>query len=250
MESYGNTSISLAKPEQPYHRLCIDNSGDLIFKKGSGKNQLFTLVKSSEGNFQFKSCKNNLLDFYYLCQTEEGRLTVCLSGCHADDLYSQQFRVELVNAKIILLQNKLLERNEVVFQKWQLQRLIFEGYIHLRSIIDPAIVRNCMKYLAHTLGVPGSIHAGGAQVGLGKLGGGVANGEAVKALYTDRLKCLIRSLMGPAVFDDIMFPATQIALRFPEMSEYEDVDDLGTCSFRTQYTDADSKHITPYIIHI
>jgi len=75
--------------------------------------------------------------------------------------------------------------NEELCPRWQLRAFGYEGFMHLKQVIEPRTIRNCKRLLLHELGVPGSIIPGGNQEGIGKFSGRVCNSKQVRALLFD-----------------------------------------------------------------
>mmetsp|Transcript_2849 Transcript_2849/g.3999 ORF Transcript_2849/g.3999 Transcript_2849/m.3999 type:complete len:455 (-) Transcript_2849:25-1389(-) len=101
-------------------------------------------------------------------------------------------------------------------QKWQYRRFLNEGYLHLSNIVERSKIDSCRSLLIRSLGVPGSIVAGGVQgEGIGKFAGGLCNRKEIMQLLEGKLGAVIVCFLGSNGFDNTHIGA-QIAFRFPE----------------------------------
>ena len=97
---------------------------------------------------------------------------------------------------------------------WELQRFVMEGYVHVPSVVNQDTIKSCLLFLNYHLGLPGSVTAGGAQQGLGKLSGSISNSKEIRALLYESLH-IVEDILGENNCD-IENPSAQIAFRFPE----------------------------------
>jgi hypothetical protein len=256
----GKSSFSLAYKDKPYHRINITSSGDIEIRNCVGKNSFFLLEKCDDGgehcSFRVKSaCKiktksnkdkealpkeNEKQDehFFLAFNFESNKLEVIAEsvmlnsnleasasinnddhGCQYCTTFSMEVMRDFSYSKMPLRSSQAM-RTPKVLQKWDKHRLVSEGYLHLPKIILPTKVLECAHLLMHSLGVPGSISAGGTQEGLGKLGGYLSNCEEIRSLLLHPETCkgpsllsIIEELVGAVDLGSI---SGQIALRFPE----------------------------------
>lgn len=122
------------------------------------------------------------------------------------------------------------------FEKWQLRRILHEGYIRLRNIIDHAALEECIRTINHELGLPGKIVAGGIQEGeaLGKLAGNLSNCAAVRRVLTGQAQAVLNAVFGVDNYENKNLSA-QIALRFPELDKNLEIDSSKIGKFSTDY---------------
>ena len=255
----GKASFSLAYKEKPYHRINITASGDIEVRNCVGKHSFFLLEKDdattccyrikSASKIKQKSNKDEkpqdngrCEEYYYLAlSTLNNKVEVIAesmmlhahqhdssSGCGTNHPHScTSFNIHVVRdfsySNISSKPAKTMSTPKVL-KKWDKQRFKREGFLHLSNVILPSKVFECTHLLMRSLGVPGSISAGGTQDGLGKLGGYLSNCEEVRALLLHPETCkgsnvsllnIIEELLGEGMVD-LTSISGQIALRFPE----------------------------------
>lgn len=169
--------------------------------------RLFALGVDKCGNFVWR-CLDPKLMF------EEG--TSCF-----------QFYVKVKSGELIRNLDSKFE-----FQKWQLRRLVTEGYVHLPRICNNTNIDHCIAVLNNALGVPGRVVAGGVQSdGIGKLAGDLSNCEAVRSLFQGEVEAVVDALFAGAGAEKLNLSA-QIAFRFPELRSRAE-GGIGTDEFKS-----------------
>lgn len=237
----GNSLFSMAYMERPYHRINVLSSGDIEVRNCVGKNSFFQLESvASSNSYRIKSSvpikmkleldERKTEQFVYLGFQVA---TNVLGGIPEYSLINQQgsrecyteFDIKTVkefsyNSSLSYPSSASVPR---VLSAWDMRQMKADGYIHLRDVVLPQKIRECAHVIMHHLGVPGSLTAGGAQDGLGKLGGGLSNCQELKSLILYP-KCnkgqvslldIIEEVLGSKTVDESCFSA-QVALRFPE----------------------------------
>lgn len=101
-------------------------------------------------------------------------------------------------------------------RKWQYRRFLNEGYLHLSNIVTKKRIDASRSLLIRTLGIPGSIVAGGVQgEGIGKFTGGLCNCTEIIQLLEGKLGAVVDCFLGDDHYDSAHI-GVQIAFRFPE----------------------------------
>ena len=235
METYGASAITLSHPEQPYKRLHISSSGELSFLSGCGKHHLL-IIERMTSYFYIRSCasrksSDNGTFFHYVCMTSFGELTVCVGNLLENNLDQICPRflavIEISDCFLSVPIISCTPSAVGLIPDWQIRRFINEGYVHLHQIVDTMKVLRCQKFLTHLLGVPGSVHAGGVQEGLGKLDGNATSSVYIRALITDKVLNILKAFFGDDNLDPKSISAAQIALRFPELCDFYPVENVG-----------------------
>jgi len=222
IEEFGAGAYNIAKLDKPYQRLHVSNLGAISFQNGSGKRNMLNFESSGE-ILRIRTClkASDGQSFLYICVDPFGSLNTCtgndISNCttfHAKVLYPDTI-LRLADCHL----GESLKKKHLRLPSWQVQRFVNEGYIHLSKVINPASIANCLRKLNHLLGLPGAIHAGGAQRGMGKLGGGIGACEEVMALLDEGVIRAAEALLGDGKVDLTVdrWIGPQVALRFPEI---------------------------------
>jgi hypothetical protein len=231
VEKVGFNSLSIARIENPYHRLHFENE-TIVFKSGpTGRNNILTLecVDSSLSLYRLGVLKTKEKDckiFSYIGVSQTGSLSVGTKS--NEDSISTTFHVifkpysnALVDPVAVFESSKL--SSEYKFKQWQVRRFVNEGYIQLPRIVKKDKIDECVRYLNHHLGKPGDIVAGGVQGGeqLGKFTGHLSNCSAVKELLKGQVELVLNALFGGSSGYEGSNLSAQIAYRFPELTNPE-----------------------------
>jgi hypothetical protein len=177
-------------------------------------------------------------EHYYLCYSKvtskleavsESILSTSLTSECSNSNYECYFDINLkrnfsYSDMSNVTSSSALMRVPKVIHKWEKYRLKSEGYLVIPGVVLPSKVFECAHLLAHSLGIPGSVSAGGTQEGLGKLGGYLSNCDEVRSLLLHPETCkgsvvsvlnIVEELLGQGMVD-LGSISGQIALRFPE----------------------------------
>jgi len=95
----------------------------------------------------------------------------------------------------------------------QISSFVATGMLVVPSVVDTALVDDCLSVLNRQLGTPGAVMAGGAQSGLGKLQGSLTQHKAVRAVVTPTVLQALEDLISSCDTDNL---TAQLALRFPQ----------------------------------
>lgn len=227
VEEFGSASYNLAKFDKPYQRLHVSNLGTITFQNGSGKRNML-VFEQHEDVLNIRTClkASDGLSFLYICVDAFGSLRTCTKSVESvgmcTDFYSKIIYSDTTLCLADCLSSSSRKRSSFRLPYWQLQRFVNEGYVHLNRVVGPVEVTNCLRKLNHLLGLPGAVHAGGAQPGLGKLGGGVGACKEVEALLAAGVVSAAEALLGEGMVDLSVDRCIgpQVALRFPETDEH------------------------------
>jgi hypothetical protein len=188
---------------------------EVSFQPGTPKrNNTFTVVEQFDGTCQFQTFVSgfNLNVPVAIGVNSTGEWTPAMPLKTSGD--------ESLNFFVVATKSTGFTRDVTVmpyvFQKWELRRLVLEGFLRITNVIDPEAVSNCLALLNGALGIPGRVTAGGVQEqGFGKLAGDFSNSSIVRSLLRGRSLGILTSLLGAHGFDATNISA-QIAFRFPE----------------------------------
>ncbi len=168
VEKIGCNSLTVARLDNPYLRLNIEDD-QLIYKSGQpGRNNIFTIepvdgtlyCKISIVRTQGKEMKTKA----YLC-IDNSPDKLCAS--HDSTTAATTFRAAFgpyesngnINSATIAVEKTF------AFQQWQIRRFFHEGYLQLARIVPSNKIETAVRYLNHHLGKPGEVVAGGVQTG-------------------------------------------------------------------------------------
>ena len=234
VEVKAGCNVSLAAPSKPYHRYCGRSNGRLSVQEGNSRGNVFIVEGGPPERFRFRSVISSNVDSsrpLYLGVAADGRLDCTDRESGANELYTE--------FDVIVLSR--LEEPAVASRPplagWQKRRFVSEGYLVVEQVVAQAVTDKCQALLMHHLGTPGSLHAGGTQPGMGKLGGKLTQAPEVQALITSEVRIVLEELLGinkvaglppynASSFNtdnsrlkvlSTPFPTAQIALRFPEI---------------------------------
>ena len=272
----GKNSFSLSYKEKPYNRLNITMSttGEVQVEVRNcvGKNSFFQLEKYQNG-YRIKSLlrikqknkkekkesidlingnnnkenddkdKQQQEEYYYLIWNGRNSQLEVISESLIDSssIYSSCFDINVIRGYSYSDQvsnNSYQMKSSNILSKWDKKRFKMDGFMHISNVILPEIIFDCVHLLMHSLGVPGSVCAGGTQDGLGKLGGHLSNCNEIRSLllHPDSSKGKNISLLN--IIEELLGDGNvnmgsisgQIALRFPEY-----VQDNPLCSTRCNF---------------
>jgi hypothetical protein len=205
--------FTLAYPHEPYQRIRVRDDGRLDRCDAVGKNSFFTLEEVSRDEVYIKSTikdsQQTPLCFYLFPH----------HGSLATSTFPQLVRLRYLE-QLTATSIATVERHEhSLLDPWLKRRFVHEGFLHIAEGVSRAKALRCQRLLLHHLGIPGSIVAGGAQEGLGKLAGSLSNASEVRELLLgERALAVIGDLMGGiANVDGLSNLSAQVALRFPEL---------------------------------
>lgn len=103
-------------------------------------------------------------------------------------------------------------------QKWQVQRFMSEGYLHIPRVLTKDVIDNYNTYLLHHVGLAGHLVPGGIQgPEYGKFPGNITNGPVIKALISHpSIKGIVEEILGDQIHN-ASSNNTQIAFRYPQI---------------------------------
>lgn len=169
IEIRGDGICSFAYSHSPYKRLSISQNGSITIKESSTDKSCLIYhecLNTTQNLYSLKSCYVN----YYLCFDSTGRLsTKCIArpiefdvslNLFINVISDRSFPSSLLNndRAVPLLTNNNM--NNCPLRKWEIQRFINEGYLHLSGTVSSETVLSCCKWLNHTLGNPCAIIPG------------------------------------------------------------------------------------------
>jgi hypothetical protein len=230
--------FTLAPVNQPYKRLHFKQYDHIEYDYSISKTSMLSLEKNDNGYLLRSNIKANNDVLYLAVKTNDGSLTC---GHINDSMITSYFNIEIIsddNKEDQQMSYKPeRELSENVLRPFHIERLYREGYVQISDVVDKRRIFNCQKVLMHNLGKPGALHPGGAQTGLGKLGGNLSNAPEIRALLEDKLLHILESLLGgQGEIDGVENGGNlsgQIALRFPEYlseCEHRTVRDISKCN--------------------
>jgi len=214
--------LLLAQPGNPYARLHAAIDG-LEYKSGTPQsNNLFSLNEKGAGQYSLTTFLRDKTSKKDIMLT----LGVDAEGVwHAVDPVSDNatvctFHVEVEEPSQTGRVKRDLSVPPFEFEKWQVRRLLHEGYLQVAGVVDCAALDECLAMINHELGLPGRIVAGGIQEGeaLGKLAGNLSNCSAVRGVLAGKMQSVLNAVFGEDNFENSNLSA-QIAMRFPELNK-------------------------------
>lgn len=231
VEKVGFNSLSIARVENPYHRLNVENE-TIVFKSGpTGRNNILTLESLDLSSSLYKlgvlkTKEKDCKTFSYIGVSETGSLSVATKNNenNISTVFHAIFKSysNLIIDPVSIFENSKIN-SEYTFKQWQVRRFVTEGYIQLPSIVKKYKIDECVRYLNHHLGKPGDIVAGGVQGGeqLGKFTGHLSNCAPVKELLKGQVELVLNALFGNSGGYESSNLSAQIAYRFPELANPE-----------------------------
>lgn len=207
--------FTVALVVHPYQRIRVRDDGLVDSSDLVGKNSFFSLEESSEApdEIYLKSTvrsKDGASQSFYLYP---------LNGSLVTSTTPQRLKVQVEQLSMASLVTVPKDIN-FSLEPWLKRRFAHEGFLHIPNAVSKAKVIQCQRLLMHHLGIPGSVVAGGAQDGLGKLAGSLSNSLEIRELLLgEKILMMIADLMGGLDnIDGLTNLSAQIALRFPEIS--------------------------------
>jgi hypothetical protein len=244
LEKTSGNNFLLGSTVNPYSRLHVKDDGNVIFRVGPPPKRGFIIESQSHND----SCKLISLALpkdpaaqsgcYCLSTNKHGDLK-CLPldqhGAALDNNWDSYFVMSVSTINIV--ESEPTTKPPIFpaycLPKWQINRLVSEGYILFNRAIDHKKLMACEKRLNRYLGTPGGLVAGGTQPQLGKLCGEASNCHEVKDLLSGNLAALVSALLGQDNAD-LSNISGQIAFRFPEYRSSSRMDICTRSSSRSE----------------
>lgn len=211
--------ITLARPEEPYAWLSIsDQTLAVTYSNTSNKKQSTFLAIRTEKSIQIKC-------FAY---AKKASMAIYL-GANAD-MQLTAAPLDALHTKEFILKFPQTTVKSITLYSWQQHRFVLEGYVQVPRVVDAEQIDGCLRVINTALGTVGALHAGGTQVGKGKLGGGLSNHPVLVDLARTTALPVMEALLGVGNVD-LQSVSAQIALRFPQ-ERSEGVDEWHTDGLR------------------
>jgi hypothetical protein len=203
-----SSTLTLARPTQPYHLLSVsEQSLHVTFTpKTNPKSNIFELITI------YETSTHLLVHFRCFAHSNDRKIFLGINKdmefvtITNDDLEDHTFILTFANKK---------HNVGFTLHLWQQQRFVLEGWLHLTGAMPIQLIDEALQVINIELGRVGSLQAGGAQVGFGKLGGSLSNNHTMRALVTQGVLPILESFLGENNIDVVHISA-QIALRFPQ----------------------------------